>query len=99
IKEGKESWFKDVEQMSGLECLLVIDDKLAAYFHFHDEPREEGKSFIKHLSPRHKINRVMIVSGDRESEVKYLADKVGIHIVDASRRREEKMVIVRKETL
>jgi len=99
IKEGKELWFKDIKQMSGLECVFVIDDQLAAYFHFHDEPRVEGKSFIKHLNPRHNINRVMIVSGDRESEVKYLADKVGIDMVYAGKSPEEKIEIVRKETL
>lgn len=99
IKQGKESWFKDIPQVGGLECVLVIDDKMAAHFHFHDEPRLEGKSFIKHLSPRHKINRVMIVSGDRESEVKYLADKVGIDMVYAGKSPEEKIDIVRKETL
>ncbi len=99
IKQGKESWFKDIPQMGGLECVLVIDNKMAGHFHFHDEPRLEGKSFIKHLSPRHKINRVMIVSGDRESEVKYLADKVGIDMVYAGKSPEEKIEIVRKETL
>ncbi len=99
IKEGKELWFKDILQMSGLECVLVIDNQLAAYFHFHDEPRLEGKSFIKHLSPQHKINRVMIVSGDRGSEVKYLADKVGIDMVYAGKNPEEKIDIVRQETL
>ena len=98
VKEGKESWFKDILQMSGLECVLVINNQLAAHFRFHDEPRLEGKSFIKHLSPRHKINRVMIVSGDRESEVKYLADKVGIDMVYAGKSPEEKIDIVRQET-
>lgn len=98
IKAGKEAWFKDIEQTSGLECVLVVDDKLAAHFRFHDEPRLEGKSFIDHLSPRHQINRVMIVSGDRESEVKYLADKVGIGIIHAGKSPEEKIEIVRAET-
>lgn len=99
IKQGKEAWFKDIPMMSGLECVVVIDDQIAALFHFHDEPRIEGKSFISHLSPRHKINRTMIVSGDRESEVKYLADKVGIEMVYAGKSPEEKIDIVRRETL
>lgn len=98
IKAGKEAWFEDIAQTSGLECVLVVDDKLAAHFRFHDEPRLEGKSFIDHLSPRHQINRVMIVSGDRESEVKYLADKVGIGIIHAGKSPEEKIEIVREET-
>ncbi len=99
IKEGKEPWFKDITQMGGLECVFVIDNQLAAHFRFHDEPRLEGKSFIQHLSPQHKIDRVMIVSGDRESEVKYLADKVGINLVYASKSPEEKIDIVRQETI
>ena len=33
---------------------------------------------MKHLGPKHQFGRVMIVSGDRESEVRYLADQVGI---------------------
>ncbi len=98
IQAGKESWFKDIVQMSGLECILVVDDQLAAHFRFHDEPRVEGKSFIKHLNPSHQINRVMIVSGDRESEVKYLASKVGIDIIHAGKSPEEKIDIVRQET-
>lgn len=99
IKQGKEAWFKDTPAMSGLECVIVIDDQVAALLHFHDEPRIEGKSFIDHLSPRHKINRSMIVSGDRESEVKYLAEKVGIGMVYAGKSPEEKIEIVRQETL
>ncbi len=98
ISQGKEAWFKDILHLSGLECVLVVDDKFAAHFRFHDEPRREGKSFIDHLSPQHKINRVMIVSGDRESEVKYLADKVGIEIIHAGKSPEEKIEIVRQET-
>ena len=98
IKQSKENWFKDIPVVGGLECVVVIDDQMAAHIHFHDEPRVEGKSFIKHLWPRHKINRVMIVSGDRESEVKYLADKVGIGIVHAGKSPEEKIEIVRQET-
>jgi len=40
----------------------------------------------------------MIVSGDRESEVKYLADQVGITEIYAQKSPEEKLDIVRKET-
>ena len=98
IAQGKAAWFTYIEQLSGLECVMVVDDQMAAHFRFHDEPRTEGKSFIKHLSPRHKIDRAMIVSGDRASEVKYLAEKVGIDIVYAEKSPEEKIDIVREET-
>ncbi len=41
----------------------------------------------------------MIVSGDRESEVHYLAELVGITEIFAQQSPEEKLAIVRKETL
>lgn len=97
IAGGKDHWVKDIPLLSGLECLVVIDDALAARLRFHDEPRREGKSFIDHLSPRHRINRTLIVSGDRESEVRYLADKVGIETIYAGQSPEQKIDIVRRE--
>lgn len=81
----------------GLECFVVIDDRYAATYRFRDEPRSEGVSFIKHLMPRHKFTRLMIVSGDRESEVRYLAEKVGITEVFAEKTPEEKVTIVKAE--
>lgn len=83
----------------GLECFVVIDERYAALYRFRDEPRVEGVSFIKHLHPRHGFNRLMIVSGDRESEVRYLAERIGISEVYAEKTPEEKVTIVRAETL
>jgi P-type E1-E2 ATPase len=40
----------------------------------------------------------MLVSGDRESEVRYLAEKVGIGEVRASQSPEQKLALVREET-
>lgn len=82
----------------GLECVVLIDEKLAAFYQFRDTPRPESKSFIHHLEPRHKFKRVMIVSGDRESEVRYLANLVGITEIHASKTPEEKVAIVTAET-
>jgi heavy metal translocating P-type ATPase len=83
---------------AGLECVVFIDEKYAATFRFHDVPRAEGRSFVNHLRPRHKVNRTLLVSGDRESEVKYLAGLVGIENVIFSASPEDKVQIVRKET-
>ncbi len=83
----------------GLECFVVVDERYAAVYRFRDEPRVEGASFIKHLNPRHDFRRVMIVSGDRESEVRYLAGRIGISEVYAQKTPEEKVEIVRAETL
>ena len=82
----------------GLECVVVIDNRYAATFRFRDSPRTESRSFVKHLGPKHHFARVMIVSGDREAEVRYLAEQVGISEVRAQQSPEEKLAIVRKET-
>jgi P-type E1-E2 ATPase len=82
----------------GLECVVVIDGCYAATLRFRDAPRQESRSFVKHLGPKHQFKRVMIVSGDRESEVRYLAEQVGITEIHAQRIPEEKLAIVRTET-
>ena len=83
---------------SGLECVVAVDHRYAATLRFHDAPRAESRSFIAHLGPRHQFRRIMIVSGDREAEVRYLADQVGIAEVRAQKSPEEKLAIVREET-
>lgn len=82
----------------GLECVVAIDERAAGLIQFRDEPRDDGHSFVSHLKPRHGFTRVMLVSGDRESEVRYLADKVGITEVYASQSPEQKLALVRTET-
>ena len=82
----------------GLECVVAIDHRYAAALRFRDAPRAESLSFVKHLGPKHQFQRVMIVSGDRESEVRYLAEQVGITDIHAQKSPEEKLAIVRKET-
>ena len=82
----------------GLECMVIIDGRYAATFRLRDAPKAEGQSFIQHLGPKHQFHRIMIVSGDRESEVRYLAEQVGISEIQAEKTPEEKLSIVRKET-
>jgi heavy metal translocating P-type ATPase len=82
----------------GLECSIVVDERYAAVYRFRDAPRAESKSFIGHLSPKHQFTRVMIVSGDRESEVNYLAAQVGITEIFAQQSPEQKLALVREET-
>lgn len=82
----------------GLECVVVIDGHYAAALRFRDAPRAESRSFVNHLAPKHHFDRVMIISGDRESEVRYLADQVGITEIHAQKSPEEKLALVRAET-
>jgi len=85
-------------QVAGMECIAVIDDAIPVTFRFRDQPRTEGAPFIKHLSPKHHFKNVMIVSGDRESEVRYLAELIGIEEVHFSQTPEQKLELVRRET-
>ena len=81
-----------------MECVALIDERFAALCRFRDQPRGDGASFVNHLAPKHLINRTMLVSGDRESEVKYLAKQVGITNVYFHQSPEQKLAIVNEET-
>lgn len=83
---------------AGMECVIVVDDRYTATFLFRDRPRPESKSFVSHLRPKHHLDRVILVSGDRASEVDYLAQLVGIGEVYSSRTPEQKLELVKKET-
>lgn len=83
---------------SGLECVVLHNDNYAATFRFHDLPRKESKSFIRHLTPSHQFNKIMLVSGDRESEVKYLGEMLNFPEIYASQTPEQKLSIVRDES-
>ncbi|HKS94708.1 MAG TPA: heavy metal translocating P-type ATPase [Terriglobia bacterium] len=81
----------------GLECMIAIDGVYAAAYRFRDAPRHESRPFIAHLGRKHQFDKVMLVSGDRESEVRYLAERVGVKTLHASVSPEEKVAIVRQE--
>jgi heavy metal translocating P-type ATPase len=83
---------------AGLECVVLVNERYAATLRFRDRPRTEGRPFIRHLGRRHGFARVLLVSGDRESEVRYLAAEVGITDVFAGQTPEQKLAIVRAET-
>jgi heavy metal translocating P-type ATPase len=82
---------------AGLECVILVDDIYAASFRFTDAPRKESPLFVGHLKPRHAVSRVIIVSGDRDREVRSLAAQVGIAEVYSAKSPEEKVEIVREE--
>lgn len=83
---------------AGMECLILVDSQCAAIFRFRDRPRSDGKNFIDHLRPRHGFERILLVSGDRASEVEYLAKQVGITETYASQSPEQKLELVKRET-
>lgn len=83
---------------SGLECMVLVNGIYAATYRFHDAPRDDGAPFVAHLGPKHRVERVLLVSGDREPEVRYLAERVDITEIHAGVSPEGKVDIVRDET-
>ncbi|MFI5095828.1 MAG: heavy metal translocating P-type ATPase [Candidatus Acidiferrum sp.] len=82
----------------GLECLIFLDGVFAALFGFEDSPRSDSRVFVSHLLPRHQVTKVILISGDREPEVRSLADQIGINAAYAAKSPEEKVEMVRAET-
>ena len=81
------------ELVSGLGCLMFVEGRYTAAFRFHDTPRKDSAAFIEHLKPKHGVRKVMLDSADRESEVRYLAESVGITEVHAGKSPEEKVAL------
>jgi heavy metal translocating P-type ATPase len=82
---------------AGMESVVLIDGRYAATFQFRDQPRLGAAEFVSHLGPRHGVTRTMLISGDRRSEVAYLAEHVGIDEIHAETSPEEKLAIVLRE--
>ena len=83
---------------SGLECAIMIDGAYGATLQFRDSPRVESRDFVGHLGPVHHFKKIMLLSGDRESEVSHLSKLLGIDESLASQTPEQKVEIVRRET-
>jgi P-type E1-E2 ATPase len=82
----------------GLECLVFLGGEFASLFGFEDSPRVDSRVFVTHLSPRHHVTRVILISGDREAEVHSLAEKIGVRTAFGAKSPEEKVQLVRAET-
>ena len=92
-----EMELKTPQAQTGLGCVVFLDGVFAAALRFKDTPRRESRSFLEHLRPRHRATKVMLVSGDREAEVRSLASHVGIQVTHSAKTPEEKVDIVRAE--
>ena len=81
----------------GLESMLEVDGALVASLQFRDEVRADGLAFVAHLQPQHDVERIWLVSGDREPEVRALAERVGIRRYVAEATPEQKVEMVKRE--
>jgi heavy metal translocating P-type ATPase len=84
--------------VAGLEAVMLVDGAVSALLRFRDEPRDDSRSFVEHLAPRHDVTRVMLVSGDRAEEARYLAERVGITEIHGGQSPEDKVRLVTEET-
>ncbi len=82
----------------GLECVIVVDGRLAGLMRFHDEPRQESRSFLSHMTATHGFENIVLLSGDRPAEVQMFAESMGIPTVYGGKSPEEKLAIVREMT-
>ena len=82
----------------GLECIVLVNDQLAAVLRFRDEARSDSKQFVEHLGPSHSFKEIILLSGDREEEVRDVANQLGIKRIFFSKTPEQKVDIVREET-
>jgi heavy metal translocating P-type ATPase len=82
---------------AGMECILLVDGDYAGTLRFRDTPRQESRPFVTHLGPHHHVNRVLLLSGDREAEVRYLAEEVGITEILSGQSPEQKVAVVKEE--
>ena len=85
-------------EFAGLECVVVINGTPAGLIRFRDVARADSGAFVQHLRPQHHIRRMVLVSGDREAEVRYLAETVGITDVYFAQSPEQKVELVRGAT-
>lgn len=85
-------------EVGGLECIVLIDDAYAATLRFRDEPRAGAREFITHLGGSHAVMRTVLLSGDRPSEVEYLAGRIGVDEFVAAVSPEGKLDLVRTAT-
>lgn len=83
---------------SGLECAVLVDGNYAATLRFADEIKPTSRSFVKHLTPRHRIKDLVLLSGDRSAEVCRLGQEVGIEHIYFEQSPEQKLQIVREQT-
>ena len=82
----------------GLECVILVNNALAGVLRFQDEPRHESKSFLSHVRLHHGFEKVVLLSGDRPSEVAAFGRSMGIAQVHGGKSPEEKLLIVRDLT-
>jgi heavy metal translocating P-type ATPase len=83
---------------SGLECIVQCDGVVVGLLRFRDRARADSQSFVEHLGGEHGFKDIVLLSGDRDEEVQYLAQQLNIKRIYANRSPEEKVLIVREET-
>jgi Cu+-exporting ATPase len=76
---------------------ILKNDQLLGWIDVKDEVRPEAISIVQYL--RHRDIRTILLSGDRHSKCKQLANLLGIDEVIAEKKPEEKLAVIEDLTL
>jgi len=83
---------------TGMECVILIGDKLGGLLRFRDQPRAESKPFLQHVKSHHGFSRTVLLSGDRPTEVQDFAQRMNITEVYGGKSPEQKVALVENLT-
>lgn len=95
IREDQREKFESLRGDSS-QLYLAIDGKLSAVICISDPVREEAKQVIKELK-RLGIKRVVMMSGDNEKTVRFVAESLGIDKYYAEVLPEDKSKFIEEE--
>jgi P-type Cu2+ transporter len=88
--------YKQVENKNDSlrKILLATEESVVAIFHFTDDIRSSSQTLIDYLKQHDK--RIILMSGDHESIVKQIANKLGVEEIQAELKPEEKLINIAK---
>ncbi len=89
------AYLSDVERLGHIALLVALDGRLAGVIACSDAPRPEARSVVAGLR-RRGVQRIVMLSGDREGVAHRIAQAVGIDKVYAEVLPQDKAEIVRQ---
>lgn len=89
------AYLSDVERLGHIALLVALDGRLAGVIACSDAPRPEARSVVTGLR-RRGVQRIVMLSGDREGVARRIAQAVGIDKVYAEVLPQDKAEIVRQ---
>jgi heavy metal translocating P-type ATPase len=103
VRLGRRTWlaaagvdFSGVQDRSGPGAWVAIGTRLLGFVSLRDRPRHEAREALE-LTRRLGIERLVLLTGDREATAKQVAEELGFDAYVAEVLPEQKLDIVRAE--